>query len=136
MKTKTNAYLPIQMEEVEYGFIATPSEETLKYLPDIPLVGAGVTKEAAMEDMFFSLNVLFQYHEEKHLAYERMIPLVIGPKGSRWIMIFGFFISIRYGKQNKGGWFIPFTKVNISIQNRWTQFRSYLKEAKAKGGQS
>ena len=45
------------------------------------------------------------------------------PGGSRFI-VFGIAVYFRYGKQMKGGWFVPFTNMNISIHSYWKQLRT------------
>lgn len=39
--------------------------------------------------------------------------------GGTWFQILGFHFYFRYGKNMRGGWYIPFTKLNIRINNLW-----------------
>lgn len=41
--------------------------------------------------------------------------------GGRWFTIFGFQFYFRYGDGMKGGWYIPFTKLNVSFTNYWSK---------------
>ena len=45
--------------------------------------------------------------------------------GGTWFTVFGIMVYFRYGnsplyrKSMRGGWYIPFTNLNISISNYW-----------------
>ena len=42
-----------------------------------------------------------------------------GQIGGNWFTILGINIFFRYGKNMKGGWYVPLTKFNISVHNYW-----------------
>lgn len=104
----------------EFHMIYT-TEKTKNSL-NLPILTQGETKEEAIRKFWIIANIHLDYlNERKHQA-DKWEPLRIGPwksKGGRWFTIFGQHFSFRYGKQNKGGWFVPFTKLNISYYNEW-----------------
>ena len=113
---------------------ATFSEETEKLLGDkLHSCASGDTKEEAVEKMFMLMKWSHEYSEECRLNYQRFVPFRKGDwkrTGGKWFVIFGFHFNFRYGKQMKGGWFIPFTKQNISIHSDWSIYKEYKRKRK------
>lgn len=113
-------YIVDEFNGKEYHIIVS-SDETKKFL-DIPIVVQANSKEEAIKQFWMTANIHLDYLEERGYQADKWEPLRIGPwkkYGGRWVSIFGQFFSFRYGKKNKGGWFVPFTKLNISYHNQW-----------------
>lgn len=110
------------IKEGEY-WTASTNNLTSKLLGD-KLTGcaSAKTKEEAIQRMFNIVRITHEYSEECRLSYQRWVPFRNGPWGQiggNWIIIFGILIYFRYGKKMKGGWYLPLTKLNISITNEW-----------------
>lgn len=47
--------------------------------------------------------------------------------GGTWFTVLGINIYFRYGSNMKYGWYIPFTKLNISVNNAWRKKKENMK---------
>jgi len=131
---KNQEIFPLPISVIQDGdyWIATCNNKTKKYLGD-KLYGCsqGKTKEEAINKMFEIIRMTCDYYDECTLNYRRFVPFTKGNwkiKGGKWFTIFGIFMYFRYGKGMKGGWYVPFTKLNISISNYWVEWRKYKKK--------
>jgi len=114
-------------------WVVTGTSETEKLIGKISGSAQGDTREEAIEKYFKLIKWQYEYLIEKRLDYERWVPLIIGPwkhTGGKWLSIFGIDIYFRYGKNMKYGWYIPFTKLNISIHSQWKTYRNWIKNKK------
>ena len=109
------------VDDKEYHII-TSNDETRKLL-NIPIVVQADSKEEAIRKFWVIVNIHLDYMAKRSHQADKWEPLRIGPwkKYGKWFTLFGHTFSFRYGKQNKGGWFVPFTKLNISYSNKWKQ---------------
>lgn len=128
--------LPISViQEGEY-FIVSSNDDTLKIIGDIgQQTGQGKTKEEAINQYFSLLRMSYEYQENCRLSYQRFIPFRLGPWnmiGGKWFSIFGFHFYFRTGKNMKGGYYIPFTNLNISFSNDWIVYENYKKQRNEK----
>jgi len=128
--------LPIGLIEDGEYWIASTNDKTEEFLgKQLTGCGQGKTKEEAIKRLFDIIRWTHEYSEECRLNYQRWVPFRKGPWGKiggNWFAIFGIHIYFRYGKRNKGGWFIPFTKLNISISSDWKIYRNYKTEKSLK----
>ncbi len=142
-QNKEIASLPIAIIQSQEGkegidgvWIASTNTETEKFLGN-GLTGCaqGKTKEEAIKKLFYIIKITHKYSEECRLNYQRWVPFRKGDwsqRGGRWIVIFGIHIYFRWGKQNKHGWFIPFTPLNIIINSEWVTYKNWMKKNKSK----
>lgn len=105
----------------EGHWVITSSEETKKLLgPLVNIVVQGDTKEKAIQQFFLHLRLTLNFYKKDADKYRKYAPLIIGEWnqiGGSWFQIFGINVYFRYGKGMKGGFYIPFTKLNIMISN-------------------
>lgn len=128
-KNKTTFPLPISIAQSGDCWVATCNNETELLLGDkLHGVAQGKTKEEAINSMFMIIRLTHEYSEECRLNYQRWVPLRFGNWkhiGGRWFTVFGINVYFRYGKNMKGGKFIPFTSLNISIHSEWATYRNW-----------
>lgn len=112
----------------EEGYTATCNEKTEKYLGELNGCHHGKTKEEAINGMFALIRMAYEYDEECRLNYQRFVPFRKGDWshiGGSWFTVFGIHVYFRHGKGMKGGWYVPFTKLNISVSSDWAIYRRY-----------
>jgi len=126
-------YFPFPVSVVKDSgvWVATTNEETYKLIGDrLSACAGGKTKEEAIRKMFSMIKGMHDFVVERELSYRRWVPFIKGPwssVGGRWFSIFGINFNFRYGKNMQGGWYIPFTKLNISVHSLWATYRRYKK---------
>lgn len=134
VENKETFPLPISVICSDNHWTVTCNSDTEKLLGDkLHVVASGDTKEKAIRAMFQILKWTHEYSEECRLNYQRFVPLRIGDwkhTGGKWFTIFGINFYFRYGKGMKGGYYIPFTKQNISIRSDWTIYKNWKKMTK------
>lgn len=124
--------LPVSVVKDGKWYVASTNSETEKYLgQDLTGCAQGKTEEEALNRLFQVIKWCHEHSEESRLRYGRWVPLKIGPwghTGGNWFAFFGLNVYFRYGKNMKGGFYIPLTKLNISFTNEWTTYRNWKKE--------
>lgn len=127
---KTVVDFPISVIPGDKNYVATFNDQTKELLKhDVHGVAQGKTREDAINNLFFIHGHTIEYYKECMLNYERFVPIMVGKWltiGGTWISIFGITIYFRIGKNMKGGMYIPFTPLNISIRNKWITYRNYM----------
>lgn len=96
-------------------------------------VASGATLEEAITRLFKIVQIDYNYNVEMKFNYQRWVPLIIGPwkfNGGRWFTVFGIHVYFRYGNKMMGGWYIPFTKLNIIVNNEWRSYNRWIKKHK------
>jgi hypothetical protein len=134
VENKTNIELPVSIVEETKGWTICGNEETEKLIGDLAQVASGKTKEEAIANFFLMMRIVHDYEAHCARRYERWVPFIKGDwssRGGKWFTIFGINVYFRYGKDMQGGWYIPFTKLNISIQNRWKGYEKWRKKTKS-----
>lgn len=105
----------------EEHWVICSNEETKKLLgSSMNIVVQGDTKEEAIQQFFLHLRMTVDFYKKDANKYRKYAPLIIGDWshiGGSWFQIFGIHVYFRYGKDMKGGFYIPFTKLNIMISN-------------------
>lgn len=131
-KNKEFYNFPISVIKEGDFWVATFNDETIKLWGDkLNGCGQGKTKEKAIEKLFLMVRISHDYSEECRCNYQRFVPFRKGDWkhiGGKWFTIFGINVFFRYGKNMKHGWYIPLTKLNISIHNQWKQYKKYRNE--------
>lgn len=135
-KNKETFSLPISVVNDGEWWVAACNDETKKLLGDrLHGCAQGKTKEEAIDEMFMLIRMAHDYSEECRLNYQRFVPFRKGDwkhTGGKWLIIFGIHIYFRYGKGMKGGAYLPFTKLNVSLSNEWTTYRKFKNERREK----
>lgn len=128
-KNKEFFNLPISIIKNDEWYIAAINDDTKSILGDnINACAQGKTKEEAVQKMFQIIRLSLNYNVECKLNYQRFVPFRKGNwkyNGGKWFIIFGINFYFRYGNNMKGGKYIPFTKLNISISNLWKTYKNY-----------
>lgn len=123
---------PISVVEDHNTWVAACNNETELLIGNqLQACAQGRTKEDAIRKMFTLIRMSHEYSEECRLNYQRWVPFRKGNwkhSGGRWFVIFGIHVYFRYGTGMKGGWYVPFTKLNISISSHWVTYRKWKKE--------
>jgi hypothetical protein len=115
-------------------WVASFNDDTKKYLNENIFTAAqGYTMNEAIDKLFEISNYSIEYYIEKYKSYERFVPFLKGDwnvYGGKWFVMFGLGLYFRYGRKNKGGFFIPFTELNVTIINYWKTYKLYLENKK------
>ena len=133
-ENKEDYMLPISVVNSDGIWVATCNDETKEVLGEaLHGCAQGDTKAEAIENMFQLIRFSHEYSEKCRRNYQRWVPFIKGSWnqiGSHWFIIFGWHVYFRYGKGMKGGKYIPFTKLNISIHSEWKTYKDYIKTQK------
>lgn len=84
--------------------------------------GMGETKEEAIKSFWTGFKAVGEHNHWNNQTLNKRAIFLKGPWGStggNWFTILGINVSFRYGKNMKYGWYIPLTKLNITIHNHW-----------------
>ena len=123
--------IPVEKTQEENIISLIPSEETYKtFEPYIFFVAKGGTLEEAEKDYFNILNEHIKWLQEEHLKLNCWKPLRLGPWENgmgKWFSVFGMHFYFRIGKGMQGGFYIPFTNLNISFNNNWKTLKKWKK---------
>lgn len=121
-QNKTTFPIPVSVIKSENHYVAGFNSDTEKLLGWGVHSGVGETEEEAILNIFESMNMITEYYRHTSMRYERFVPFLKGDwgkAGGNWFAIFGLHFNFRYGHDMKYGWYIPFTKLNISFRNKW-----------------
>lgn len=129
-ENKTVAEIPMSIICTENkDWVAATNDDTKNILgEDFGITAQGKTKEDAKKKFLLMIKWTHEYSEECRRNYQRFVPFRKGRwkhSGGKWVAIFGIHFYFRYGEQNNHGFFIPFTKLNISISNDWKQYNKW-----------
>lgn len=116
------------IQEEGYHLIVT-DDETKKFM-DIPIVIQADTKEEVIEKFWKMMQCHLSYSERIRRRHDRWALFYKGQWGhigSNWFSVLGFHFYFRHGKNMKGGFYFPFTKLNLTIRNYWRKKYSYKK---------
>jgi hypothetical protein len=127
-ENKTTVEIPVSIvSDGKYWCVGT-NKDTERLIGEVPISSKGESREDAVSSFFSILKFHLMFEEQCRLSYQRFVPFRKGPWGhigGNWFAIFGIHVSFRYGKNMKGGWYIPFTKLNISVHNDWSVYRNW-----------
>lgn len=128
-KNKEYFELPISVIESDGTWIVTCNDETKLFLGDrLHACASGKSKEEAINKMFMMIRHLHNYSEDCRLNYQRFVPFEKGDwkhAGGKWFVIFGIEFYFRIGKSMIGGFYFPFTKINIKVSNQWIEYKNW-----------
>lgn len=134
-QNKTFIQIPVSIVEDDGYWVIAPNSDTEKLLGEnsLPFSAQGDSREDAINKFFKLFKIVMEHDRYEVMKYERWVPFRRGPwgKGGKWFVIYGLSFSFRYGKGMKGGWYVPFTKLNISFHNEWRQFNRFKKKHQA-----
>lgn len=121
--------LPISVIRTDNVWVATCNDDTKVFLGEhLHGCAQGDTKEEAIQRMFELIQLAHNYSEECRRKYQRWVPFRKGAwnrTGGTWFVIFGIHFYFRRGKGMKGGRYIPFTKLNLSIYSEWAMYKRW-----------
>lgn len=130
-KNQSAVDLPISIIQSEDCWTVSIRDDQEKYLgKSVKVCCSGSSKEQAVERLFEVIRIIHRLSEEKRLNYQRWVPFRRGDwskTGGMWFVIFGIRFYFRYGRDMKFGWFIPFTRLNISVSSEWKIYREWKK---------
>lgn len=128
-ENKESYSFPVSVVKSGELWVAACNSETNLLIGDkLNGCAQGKTKEEAIIKMFETIKITHLYSEDCRLNYQRFIPFKSGDWkhiGGKWFSVFGIHVYFRYGKGMKGGRYIPFTKLNISVSNFWTSYKKW-----------
>lgn len=125
---KTTVEIPIGYVEGEFEdgrkyVVAFNTKETDEIIGDkVGIVIQGDSLDDAKRKFLISLKCHINWIEKRSHELDLWKPFQKGNwkhVGGTWFKVFGINVYFRYGKGMKGGRYIPFTKLNISINNYW-----------------
>lgn len=115
---KTHISLPVKHYISRGEHYITPNKE----YTNMGFCATGKTFEEAEKDFLKYMKFSNVYNMDEISMLNKRAIFVGGDwsrMGGRWFQILGFHFYFRYGKNMHGGWYIPFTKLNIRINNLW-----------------
>lgn len=114
--------IPVTLYKDDGMYVIANSKKTDEIIRDVGIVVQGETLEEAKEQWLNSLKFHLQFINNRSNELDRWKPFQKGNWkhiGGTWFKIFGLQFYFRYGRDNKYGWFVPFTKLNVSFHNYW-----------------
>jgi hypothetical protein len=131
-ENKTIIELPVSIiQEGEHWTIGT-NKETEKLIGESlsSITSQGKSKEEVVSNFFLIMKMIHSFEEEGRRKYQRWVPFRKGDWkhiGGKWFVIFGIHFYFRTRRGMKGGWYIPFTNLNISVHSEWTSYNRWKK---------
>lgn len=128
VEERTTIEIPIGYVQGEYEdgkkyVVAFNTKETNDIIGNkIGLVVQGDSLDDAKIQMLQSIKCHIDWIEKRSHQLDLWKPFQKGNWkhiGGTWFTTFGINVYFRYGENMKGGWYIPFTKLNISVRNHW-----------------
>jgi hypothetical protein len=133
-ENKTFIQFPLSIINDHGYFVVASNSETKQLIGNIGGSSAqGDTLKGAVDQYFKLIKFHHEFLNEKMLSYQRWVPFRKGPWGKiggNWFAIFGINMHFRYGKGMKGGFYIPYTKLNISLHNNWNAYNRWKSKNK------
>lgn len=118
---KTTIGLPVIVLEEDGHWIITTTPESEKITCNA-VCASGKTFPDAEKRFWEMFNIIAKYNEKRSRELDKYKFFQKGDWkhiGGKWFTIIGFHFYLRYGKNMKGGKYIPFTKLNILFLNYW-----------------
>lgn len=118
--------IPVNVINTKNGnTLVTTTKESEKLLGN-SIYSQGKTYEEAEKGFWEMLKYVNDYHLTRSNELNKWKWFQKGDwskTGGSWFTILGINVYFRYGKNMKGGWYIPFTKMNILIHNHWRKHK-------------
>lgn len=118
----TYLQIPIGIESYDDGIVLFNVEQTDDIIGKLGIVVQEDTLDKAKAQALDILKYHIKYLEKRSNELDLWKPFQKGQWshiGGTWFTVFGIHVYFRYGKGMKGGWYIPFTRLNITINNYW-----------------
>lgn len=120
---ETTLALPVEVIHDEDSVTIVLNKEGEKLLgPNFPVVASGDTYKNAVEQFWKLCRFVMKYHRERSDELNRWKFFQKGNwnhTGGTWFNLMGLHFYFRRGEDMQGGWYLPFTKLNISFTNYW-----------------
>jgi hypothetical protein len=119
-KYESKLSIPVDVFKDGEYFVITTNEVSEAILGAI--VVQGKTFEEAEEQFWSLARFMKEYDEERSRELDKWKFFQKGDWkhiGGTWFTLMGINVYFRKGKGMKGGRYIPFTKLNISVHNHW-----------------
>lgn len=131
-ENKTTIPFPVSIVEDDGYWVIGCNSDTENLVGErlASITCQGGSKEEVVRRFFLMLRLAHEYEDNCRRKYQVWVPFRKGPWksiGGNWFTVFGINFNFRYGKSMKGGWYIPFTKLNISIHNEWKYINQQIK---------
>lgn len=129
-KEHITLHIPALLIREENCFVVVATDEGEAMLGQ-PAYSQGSTREEAEKEFWAMLRIMNEFHEERSRELDCWKPFQKGNWGhigGTWFTIYGFHFYFRRGRGMQGGWYVPGTKLNISISNYW-KHRKIKKDA-------
>lgn len=122
---KESIKISIDVDLVHDGrnYIISSNDKSEKYI-GASIVSTGKTVEEAERKFWVMAEMITKYHSKRsdELDKWKLFQKSDGfQRGVGWFTILGIKFYIRHGRQNKGGWFVPLTDINIMVINHWRE---------------
>lgn len=136
-QNKSTLDLPVSIINDNNVWVICSNEKTKELLGDeiSSIIVQGKSKEDAIRKYFLLIKSTVSHQQLQVLKYQRWVPFRKGfwnITGGTWFVIFGIVFYFRYGKNMKYGFYVPYTKLNISIRNEWKEYKKFKNELKNK----
>lgn len=108
------------VREDEYFILAT-TDKSKELLGEFICV-QGKSQQEVETEFWEMLKFINDYNKERSDELNKWKPFQKGDWshiGGTWFTIYGFHMYFRKGKGMIGGWYVPFTDLNISVHNFW-----------------
>lgn len=140
MKTETEKYIDnLNTEKIKISipailfhegemFTIMTTDESEKIIGQ-PLFASGKSQEEAENKIWELMRYTNKFHIERSNEldkYKFFQHGSWGKMGGNWFSILGINVYFRKGEGMKGGWYVPLTKLNISIHNHWIKSKKKL----------
>lgn len=130
-ENKTQMSIPISVIEKDGHWTVAANKDTKKIIGNVfdgVVASSSESREDAIERFLKISSMKEEFQEDCMREYQRWVPVRVGDwnnRGGKWISIFGFHVYFRYGKGMKGGFYIPFSILNVSFSSDWSSHRNY-----------
>lgn len=118
----TYLQIPIGIESYDDGIVLFSVEQTDDIIGNLGIVIQEDTLNKAKAQALDILKYHIKYLEKRSNELDLWKPFQKGQWshiGGTWFTVFGIHVYFRYGDGMKGGWYIPFTRLNITVNNYW-----------------
>lgn len=125
---KTSIELPVAIVNEGDFWVIAGSSETERLIGRLANSTQGNSREDAIIHFWTLMRFEYEYLDDCRLNYQRWVPFRKGDwkhMGGTWFTIFGIQVYFRHGKNMQHGWYVPFTKLNISISSEWTVYKRF-----------
>lgn len=120
-KTIKNFSVTVEVTE-EDGVFAIATTKKTESIIEQPIYISAKSLVDGKRKFWAMLKIINNYNKERSEELDKWKFFQKGDwkhVGGSWFIIFGINVYFRRGKGMKGGWYVPFTNLNIRICNLW-----------------